>query len=127
MSNKTHDILTPENWKGSENADQKYKTIEHIIPQSEKNILKNVHVLGNLTFLPQQQNSSFSDCNWEKKRKKIKEICNEFSKQNLPYLPLLEELQDVENFNQEKVDERSKFLGDIIWKTLTGPDWLDWQ
>ncbi len=111
-------------WSGE---DENYKTIEHIVPQKEQTTtptLKSVHVLGNLTLLPSKFNSSLQNSTFPIKKEEFKKSCNDNTTvDTLPYLPILKELLDINDFNQENVDKRTENLGSIVWDKLA-VEWL---
>ncbi|PTB84830.1 hypothetical protein C9928_00690 [Pseudidiomarina aestuarii] len=133
-----------------------YSTVEHVAPDSAQvsgwdyNIYLNQrtrHTLGNLTLLPQNENSSISDSSWEKKRliylcltektkaKQLERIAEAERnglrlsaklKQQLDergVLALLESLRGVEEWTEELVKERSKNIASLGWDTVRS--WLD--
>ncbi|WP_181893072.1 DUF262 domain-containing protein [Falsiruegeria mediterranea] len=66
------EFLTYEKW-----ADERYKTVEHIAPNSAgasgwpKSISENARIrnsIGNLTLLPSKENNEISNSEWEKKK-----------------------------------------------------------
>jgi len=68
---KSNEMLTPATWNKSA-----YLTVEHVAPQSAKGSypddvyadLDTVHTIGNMTLLPQQENTLIADRPWPEKR-----------------------------------------------------------
>lgn len=117
-------ILNPDHWQGK-NAGEKYKTIEHLIPQSRSKDLNYIHALGNLALIPARTNSALGKKLFKDKKTQIKKAVKD--PDNKDYLPFLEELLKYDKFEQSEVDKRTKELGTIAWDILTGKDWLDWK
>ena len=115
------DILNINYWKHSD-----YKTIEHIIPKSDKSMLRYTHTLGNLTLLPQELNSSLGDKDFSEKVKQYKQFCKTENEDRYPYLPVIKHIAHYDQFKENEIKERSKIFSEFIWKTLA-EDWLDWK
>ncbi len=121
-----HNMLNKVTWSGE---DENYKTIEHIVPQNEQtdeSTLKSCHVLGNLTLLPQAFNSSLKNDPFLKKKAEFTRVCNKSTDDTLHYLPILKELINIDDFNQQVVDDRTENLGSIIWDKLA-VEWLGFK
>ena len=110
-------FLTTDNWNGKE-----YKTIEHIIPKSKKNIDR----IGNLVLLPSDINNQAGAKSFEQK-KSIYENCLKSDSENMPYIPILKEIVSYDHFNDDAVvNQRGERIAESIWRTLA-EDWLGWQ
>ncbi|MDE0118734.1 MAG: DUF262 domain-containing HNH endonuclease family protein [Bdellovibrionales bacterium] len=115
------DILDIHHWKDSD-----YKTIEHILPKSDKTVIGHIHTLGNLTLLPQVLNSSLGDKPFSEKLVKYKQFCERENEDKYPYLPIIKHIANYDQFTKQKIEERSKILSEFIWQTLA-EDWLGWK
>ena len=113
------DILKNHSWT----KDDDYKTIEHIVPQSNQNLMSHVHTLGNLTLLPSELNTSLGNKPFSDKLEKFKEFCSTQNQDKYPYLPLIKHIASYDEFGQKEIEERSEVLGKFIWETLA-EDWL---
>lgn len=133
-----------------------YSTVEHVAPDSaqikgwDHRIYLNQrtrHTLGNLTLLPQNENSSISDSPWNKKKlmylclteqseTKQKERLEEAQENGIELsaklkqklkdrgvLALLEPLRDVEEWTEEVIHNRSKNIASLSWDVVR--PWLD--
>lgn len=144
------EYLTLKRWVSDELA-----TVEHIAPESPPNsgwdaaiysqpFLK--HCLGNLTLLPQEENSTAANSSWSKKKNLYKAFAAEtdeevdkiiaeskkegvnFSKKNLenlrkrPQLPLAKSVASVEKWTKKVIEKRSKNLAELAWDEIE--DWL---
>ena len=114
------DILNLHYWKHED-----YKTIEHIIPKSDKALIGHIHNIGNLTLLPQALNSSVGNKSFSEKCIKYKKFCSTENKDKYPYLPIIKHLANYNRFTKKEIEERSIILSKFIWQTLA-EDWLDW-
>ncbi len=104
-----------------------YKTIEHIIPKSDKTVINHINTLGNLTLLPKKLNSSLGDKPFSKKLELYKQFCeNTTNEDKYPYLPIIKHIASYDQFTQEEIEERSEILSEFIWQTLA-EDWLGWN
>ena len=103
-----------------------YKTIEHIIPKSDKEFIGHIHTLGNLTLLPQALNSSLGDKFFSNKLIEYIKFCEAENKNNYPYLPVIKHIASYNKFGKEEIKERSEILAQFIWRTLA-EDWLGWR
>jgi hypothetical protein len=125
-----------------------FETIEHISP--DKNSWSGVsdeskHTLGNLTLLPQINNSSISNKSLEEKELIFKALCAKttdeqdkilsdsdikFSKNTKQILkesqhfPYLESLSNLHGWSDKVIEQRTENLGSIIWDKLA-KDWLN--
>ena len=115
-------ILTLDNY--SENED--YKTIEHIIPQTDRQMIGHIHTLGNLTLLPKALNSSLGNKSFSEKLKEYKQFCSKENDDKYPYLPTIKHLAHYNQFDKKEIEERSGILSQFIWQTLA-EDWLGWK
>ncbi len=120
-SGKGINILTLYHWK-----DQDYKTIEHIIPKSDRSIIGHTHTLGNLTLLPQVLNSSLGNKPFSDKLKQYKIFTQTENKDKYPYLPIIAHIAHYNQFEKKEIESRSEVLAEFIWKTLA-EDWLGWE
>ena len=116
---KGTDILNEHFWEHKD-----YKTIEHIIPKSSKQMIGHIHTLGNLTLLPQALNSSLGDKTFQDKLLKYKEFCKKENEDKYPYLPIIKHITKYNEFT--KIEECSEILSEFIWQTLA-EDWLGWK
>ena len=124
-----------------------FESIEHISP--DKNGWNGVsderkHTLGNLTLLPQINNSSISNKSLEEKELIFRALCaetqveqdkvlegskisfNQNTKQILTesqHFPYLKSLSSLEGWSDQTIESRTKNLGGMIWDTLA-VDWL---
>ena len=143
----TYPILNfPNVWR-----DDKYKTIEHIIPQSAANNSgldgETLNCLGNLTLLPKEANSVFSKRNWTEKKAlfriigaktpgEIDKRCREASRlgikprsidrlRDFEYLPMARTISnwDGDFASPENINNRGENLMKMAWRTLS--KWLD--
>ncbi len=121
QKSKGIDILKLHYWK-----DEDYKTIEHIIPKTNRTFFSHIHTLGNLTLLPQKLNSSVGDKPFSEKLKQYKKFCSTENEDKYPYLPLIKHIAHCNQFKQEEIEDRSKILSEFVWKTLA-EDWLGWR
>ena len=106
-------------------------TIEHLIPQrwernwplptnleglerdeAQKKREASINRIGNLTLVTSEFNASLSNGSWEQKRAKIKSISK---------LELNAEFSETEEWNEEKIDDRSRRLAEIAIKKWPGP------
>lgn len=106
-------------------------TIEHLMPQkweknwplptnldglkrdeAQKKREEKINRLGNLTLVTTEFNASLSNGSWEQKRAKIKSISK---------LELNAEFSETEEWNEEKIDDRSRRLAEIAIKKWPGP------
>ena len=115
------DIFNIHFWKHED-----YKTIEHIIPKSDKKIIGHVHTLGNLTLLPQALNSALGDKPFSDKLKQYKNFCSSENEDKYPYLPVIKHIAACNQFEKNEIEQRSKILSEFVWKTLA-EDWLGWE
>ena len=115
------DILNEHYWDHSD-----YKTIEHIIPKTDKKVIGHIHTLGNLTLLPQALNSSLGDKLFKDKLMKYKKFCDKENEDKYPYLPIIKQIASYDQFTEKEIEERSKILSEFIWQTLA-EDWLEWK
>ena len=142
------DMLTWEKW-------QDLTTIEHVAPQDSKGTSwpksfhednELVHNLGNLTLLPQAENTSFGRRPWEEKKEmycilsstttegletRLTEaenrgiMLNESTKEllrNGRYFPYLSAICNAEEWSDKFVQKRSKRLAELAWKNIA--PWL---
>lgn len=142
----TNNFLTYDTWK-----DELYETVEHIAPKSDQeegwdlDIYKGpplLHSLGNLILLPKKENSAIGNDSWEKKKvfylalteeeaDQQLELINEaaFSRsteellRNGKRLDLLKPLRDVENWDRDLIETRSRNIAELTWEHLWR--WLD--
>ena len=114
------DILNIHYWTNSD-----YKTIEHIIPKSDRTIIGHIHTLGNLTLLPQKLNSSLGDKPFLEKLKQYQNFCSTENTDKYPYLPIIKHITNYNQFKQEEIEERTNILAELIWQTLA-ENWLGW-
>ena len=107
-----------------------YKTIEHITPQGHKKDDR----IGNLILLPQSINSKVGRGKFLDKVK-IYKSCLETdpSINELPYLPILQEIISYENdelengyLSKASIAKRGERLGESIWQTLA-EEVLEWN
>ena len=115
------DILTLYHWKHKD-----YKTIEHIIPKTDRQIISHIHTLGNLTLLPQTLNSALGNKPFSEKLKEYRQFCSTENQDKYPYLPIIKHLAHYNHFNKKEIEERSGILSQFIWQTLA-EDWLGWK
>ena len=115
------DIFNIHYWKHED-----YKTIEHIIPQTNREIIGHIHTLGNLTLLPQVLNSSLGDKSFSEKLTEYKQFCEKENENQYPYLPIINHIAHYNQFTKEEIEERSIILSEFIWQTLA-EDWLGWN
>ncbi len=127
-----------------------FESIEHISP--DKNGWEGVsderkHTLGNLTLLPQINNSSISNKPLEEKELIFKALCaetqdkqdnilrgskisfNSNTKQILAesqHFPYLKSLSELSGWNDQVIESRTENLGGLIWDTLA-VDWLEFD
>ncbi len=146
------EFLTYSTW-----SDVRYKSVEHIAPNSpvatgwHDNILSNSRIrnsLGNLTLLPIKENSHISNAEWAKKRlffaalraKTDKEREAELTRaqtalktpfkrttwqvvKKSPRLSILDCIDQVDNWDKEFVEKRSKRLFALAWDEIW--PWID--
>lgn len=115
------DILNTHYWKH-----QDYKTIEHIIPKTNKTLIGHIHTIGNLTLLPQALNSSLGDKLFSEKLKQYKEFCSKEKEDKYPYLPIIKHITNYNRFVKKEIEERSEILSEFVWQTLA-EGWLGWK
>ena len=124
-----HDLLDPKIYNDkAENS--KYGTIDHIIaqkPETEDDMISNVHTLGNLTLLPPEFNSSLRNSNFKIKKAEFEKVIKGHTEDTIPYLPILKEIvYKYKNFGETEVSDRTEILSGLIWDTLV-TDWLGWK
>lgn len=142
--------LTYHQWVADECA-----TVEHIAPDSatksgwdnsiySQPYLK--HCLGNLTLLPQEENSTAANNSWSKKKKLYQAFAAEtkgdvdriiseakkegvnFSKKNIEilnngtHLPLAKTIASVDHWSREIIEKRSKNIAELAWDEIS--PWL---
>ena len=115
------DILGIHYWKHLD-----YKTIEHIIPKTNKTVIGHIHTLGNLTLLPQILNSSLGDKLFSEKLIRYKQFCEKENEDKYPYLPIIKHIASYDQFTKQEIEKRSIVLSEFIWQTLA-EDWLGWK
>ena len=71
-----------------------------------------INRLGNLTLVTSEFNATLSNGSWQQKRDKIKSISK---------LELNAEFSEIEKWNEEKIDDRSRRLAEIAIKKWPGP------
>ena len=103
-----------------------YKTIEHIIPKTDKSIIGYTHTLGNLTLLPRTLNSRLGNKPFADKHKEYKKFCSTENTDKYPYLPVIKHIAGYNQFEKKEIEERSAILSEFIWQTLA-EDWLGWK
>ena len=127
-----------------------FESIEHISPQ--KNGFDGVsderkHTLGNLTLLPQINNSSISDKPVKQKEKIFKALSSltredqdkaiqesgvNFNENTIKiirdseHFPYLRSLDSLEGWDNKVIEERTKNLGGIVWDKLA-VEWLGFE
>jgi Protein of unknown function (DUF1524) len=115
-TSKTEDIVTK----------PKKLSIEHVLPQQweqnwplddpiEENIAARgglINVLGNLTLVTGELNSSMSNAAWSTKRKRLDQSV----------LMLNSDVKTVEAWSEVQIRERGQRLGDLIVKRWPGPE-----
>lgn len=141
--NQNREYLNMSRWQS-----EHFKTIEHIAPEQpksdgwEKNIyidpnLK--HTIGNLTLLPEKENSTVGNKGWKIKKLFYKafssetsddlDLCIEearkcgmdFGKKTTELLlsgmslPLVSNISEVEVWNDKIIKQRTENLGELIW------------
>jgi uncharacterized protein with ParB-like and HNH nuclease domain len=144
------EILSFGRWMSPEVA-----TVEHIAPDSgpnagwDSNIYSQPylkHCLGNLTLLPQEENSAVANRSWQIKKKlyqafvaesleEVDHIIDEakkegflFSKKNTEIiqqgiqLPLLKTIACVPNWSRDHIEKRSKNIAELAWDEISS--WL---
>ena len=103
-------------------------TIEHIMPrqwkenwplpadmerdEAERRREERLHRLGNLTLVTSEFNSSLSNDSWQEKRTKL---------QKHSKLELNSDLSEMEYWDEEKIDNRSRCLAEVAIKIWPGP------
>lgn len=127
-----------------------YRTVEHVAPEQDspgwdENIYKgNIHRhrLGNLTLLPQEENSAISNSGWEKKKRVYRALAEMLTdeqelqiqeaaeaghevspnlKQMLNIgepLLLLEPLRELETWDLDIIDQRGKNIAELCWDNV---------
>lgn len=123
-----------------------FQSIEHISPQSKvyDGVSEDkLHMLGNLTLLPDVNNKSASNRTLEEKqkiflalsqetKKEQEEVINSYGKfsdqtkrilSGTSYLPFCKSLSSIDTWNNEIIDERTKNLGEMVWDKLA-VEWL---
>ena len=103
-----------------------YKTIEHIIPKSDRGFFGHIHTLGNLTILPIALNSFLGDKPFSDKLEQYRKFCSTENKDKYHYLPLIQHIASYERFRKEEIEKRSKILSEFIWQELA-EGWLGWE
>lgn len=145
------EYLTYKNWE-----DKKYSTVEHIAPENRSRgnewnsqiyeDSNTIHTLGNLTLLPQRENSNVGNKSWEMKilfyrplmedsETKKKQYVIEANKAGLNFtnefknlldrgeqLHILESLREVEQWDEAIVRKRSKNIAELAWEKIS--PWL---
>jgi len=115
------DIFNDHYWNHSD-----YKTIEHILPQSKKELIAHIHTIGNLTLLPKSLNTSVTNKPFLEKLTQFKSFCSKESDDKYPYLPIIKHITSYDTFAETEIEERSQILSEFIWETLA-EDWLGWK
>ena len=143
--------LTYQNW-----VDPKYSTVEHIAPESrsknngwDSQIYENfdaIHTLGNLTLLPQPENSSVGNSGWERKKlfylalmessiKERDQYVSDAKSAGIPFtkdfeqlletgerLHILDPLRKVQCWDESLVRERTINIAQLAWDKIS--PWL---
>ena len=135
-------------------------TLEHIAPQSPDRNLDNwdwqiydedvntKNSLGNLTLLPQSENSAIGNNSWNHKKYFYKALSSETDEdlnkiitkakkdkilfpdstlkilQDSDYLPFVSSVAEIEEFNLKKINERSQNIANLAWDELS--TWLNY-
>ncbi len=131
-------------------------TVEHIAPESgpsegwDKNIYSQPYLkncLGNLTLLPQEENSAVGNKPWQQKKllyeayaaetfeevekviQKSKEAGFNFSKRTkemlktkASHIPLAKTISSVDKWTKKVIEERSKNIAELAWEEIS--PWL---
>lgn len=136
--------------------DESSQTVEHIAPEIHSEGWDNklyedtetIHRLGNLTLLPQSENSSLGNCSWTRKRLVYKILSAETPDELEPllkqaheqkivigkdtadllseskHLPMVKSVSSVEgDWNIDLVEKRSIRIAELAWSNIA--PWLD--
>jgi uncharacterized protein with ParB-like and HNH nuclease domain len=146
----SNNYLTFDKWN-----DPKYKTLEHIAPDSNPQegwdaaIYTSTytrHTLGNLSLLPQQENSAIGNKSWKKKKHfylamterstaEQEKLITEASKEGFQFtkkttdllkkgerLALLDPIRDVDDWTAGFIKKRTANIAGLAWDSMEG--WL---
>lgn len=133
-----------------------FESVEHIAPQNTSAGWKKelydedinlIHYLGNLTLLPDKENSRIGDKPWEKKKvffnaaaaetsEKVEEQIEEAKNKGMDFgrktnnmlremrcLPILSSVGKAEDWTVEIVKQRTINIAELLWQEVS--DWLD--
>lgn len=133
-----------------------YKTLEHVAPQKPENKedwdkkiyqMSLLGTVGNLTLLPEKENSTVGNYGWDRKKiyykafseeklsnidnyiAEAKELGVDFGKKTIQMiksgacLPTISYIANVENWTAEVIQQRSKNIAELVWDEII--TWLD--
>lgn len=108
--NLTIEHLMPQRWEKNWPLPTNLEGLER--DEAEKKREASINRIGNLTLVTSEFNATLSNGSWQQKQDKIKSISK---------LELNAEFSEIEEWNEEKIDDRSRRLAKIAIKKWPGP------